>query len=515
MALDPVTNFGNTTVSTGYDDSALEIVLSAGGGAKLPDPVVDGAYNLTWWNSSDYPSASQDPNKEIIRVTGPAGTGNTKTITRAQEGTSASTKNTAGKTYRVALTQTKVVHDAIKTAVDFVDQDVKSGSSPAIIGTNVTAIPSANVDFSKIGSPTYYTAQHWFDVVQSSGIIDGFDITAGDDITHIDITAGKGVIKITDSELGTTKSFEIGATNELALTPLSVNYIYVDYNAGSPLVAATTDHSTIELNRMFDIGVVYSNTASLHILSAGVHISNLARSEHERLIETVGFTFASGASTTNSSLDILVSAGVWYYGHNRITTDALDTTAAGTFEAIHYGTSSWITDDASASEIDATKYNDGDDVLGNLTVNAYGVQWLYVTSDSDYYVMYGTENGPLATAEAAVPPSQAHDYINVMGELIAKIIVRQSGTIISIIPTQIISYGVSSVANHNELGGLQGGAANEYYHLSSAEKTSFDTIESGADVTDAANVAASGAFMADSSINMSGDTIAKSFNNAN
>ena len=50
---------------------------------------------------------------------------------------------------------------------------------------------------------------------------------------------------------------------------------------------------------------------------------------------------------------------------------------------------------------------------------------------------------------------------------------------------------------------------------SSAEKTSFDTIESGADVTDAANVAASGAFMADSSINMSGDTIAKSFNNAN
>ncbi|MCK5481663.1 MAG: hypothetical protein KAJ06_10970, partial [Gammaproteobacteria bacterium] len=285
----------------------------------------------------------------------------------------------------------------------FIDQSVVIGSAPALLGTNVTAIPSTNVDFLKIGTPTYYTAQHWFDVVQSSGIIDGFEITAGDDITHIDISAGKGVIKIIDSELGTTKSFEIGTTNELALTPLSVNYIYLDYNAGSPIVAATTDHSIIELNRMFDLGVVYSNTSSLHILSAGVHISNLARSEYDRLIETVGFTYASGAAVTNSSLDLIITAGVWYYGHNRLTTDALDTTGIDTFQAIHYGTSSWITDDGTASAINATKYNDGDDVLGDLTANAYGVQWLYVTSDSDYYVVYGTENGTLAAAEAAVP----------------------------------------------------------------------------------------------------------------
>ena len=225
---------------------------------------------------------------------------------------------------------------------------------------------------------------------------------------------------------------------------------------------------------MFDIGVVYSNVSVIHILNSGVNIPNFIRVEHERLIERDGFTYISGANAINSTLDLIVTAGVWYYGHVRVTTDALDTTAAGTFEYLHYGTASWITDDATASAIDTTQYNDGDDVLGTLGVNAYGVQWLYVTSDSTYYIKYGVENGTLAAAQEAEPPSEAHAYLDVMGELIAKIIVRQTvNTIISIEKTQTVSYASGAVANHNELGGIQGGAANDYFHLTSAELATF------------------------------------------
>ena len=471
-------NNANSLVVGTLAAGATTLNVTASEGSNFPSTF---PFRLTIWDANAQGDPGEDSGMEVVHCT--SRTTDALTIVRGQEGT-ADVEHTAGE--KVAMLWTaghfndptygiQAIVDAHKASDgsehSFIDQDVTNASSPVFIGTNVTDIPSGNVNFQKIGTPVYYTAQHWFDVVQSSGIIDGFEITAGDDITHIDISAGKGVIKIIDSELGTTKSFEIGATNELALTPTSVNYIYLDYNAGSPIVAATTDHSSIELNRMFDLGVVYSNTSSLHILSAGVHISNLARSEHERLIETVGFTYASGAAVTNSSLDILVSGGVWYYGHNRLTTDALDTTGADTFVAMHYGTSSWITDDGTASAINATKYNDGDDVLGDLTVNAYGVQWLYVTSDSDYYVVYGIENGTLAAAEAAVPPAQSHPYINAMGELIAKIIVRQTGVIVDIIPTQTISYGVGSVANHNELGNIDGGTAGEYFHMTSAQHT--------------------------------------------
>jgi hypothetical protein len=101
MALDPVKNFAIVTISTGYAAGALSVALQSGEGAKLPNPAVDGAFNLVWWNFTDYWNPSLDPNVEIVRCT--ARVSDTLTITRAQEGTTAAAHNTAGKSYRMIL----------------------------------------------------------------------------------------------------------------------------------------------------------------------------------------------------------------------------------------------------------------------------------------------------------------------------------------------------------------------------------------------------------------------------
>lgn len=108
MALDPTINFGKATVSTGYDASATSIVLSSGHGANLPSTF---SYNLVWWNSTDYDDPADDPNVEIVRCTNRVT--DTLTVTRAQEGTAASTKNTGGKTYKMVLDVTKKMIDDI------------------------------------------------------------------------------------------------------------------------------------------------------------------------------------------------------------------------------------------------------------------------------------------------------------------------------------------------------------------------------------------------------------------
>lgn len=105
MTLDAVVNFGKVQISTGYDASAVSIDLTAGQGAKLPLPSSDGDFNLVWWNSTDYADPSDDPNVEIVRCT--ARSTDNLTVLRAQESTSASTKNTAGKTYKMILALTK------------------------------------------------------------------------------------------------------------------------------------------------------------------------------------------------------------------------------------------------------------------------------------------------------------------------------------------------------------------------------------------------------------------------
>lgn len=107
--VDPVKNFGKVTVSSGYSSTDLVIVLNSGDGAKLPTSI-DGAFNLTWWNATDYLDPSDDPYKEIVRIN--SRIVDTLTITRAQEGTFASDKNIPGKTYKMILAVTaKIIPD--------------------------------------------------------------------------------------------------------------------------------------------------------------------------------------------------------------------------------------------------------------------------------------------------------------------------------------------------------------------------------------------------------------------
>jgi len=116
MALDPIVNFGKVTASTGYISTDTVIVLNSGDGAKLPAtstiPNPDFGYNMVWWNWTDFGDPSDDPNVEIIRVT--ARSTDTLTIVRGQEGTTAQDHNTAGKTYKLALTFTKLMKDQIE-----------------------------------------------------------------------------------------------------------------------------------------------------------------------------------------------------------------------------------------------------------------------------------------------------------------------------------------------------------------------------------------------------------------
>ena len=102
----PVTNFGLVTVSTTYGSGDTTIVLTTGHGSRLPATTGGYRYPLTWWDSTNYPHPADDPNVEIVIVTNRSS--DTLTVTRAQESTSASTKNTGGgAVYRMSLGITK------------------------------------------------------------------------------------------------------------------------------------------------------------------------------------------------------------------------------------------------------------------------------------------------------------------------------------------------------------------------------------------------------------------------
>jgi hypothetical protein len=133
MPLDPVVNFFQSEIATlPVASGAVTIVISSGDGAKLPNPATQGAFNLTI-----YEEGNPFSTPEIVRVT--ARSSDTLTVTRAQEGTVATTK-TSGTTWKVVMFPTaKTITDIDTNKVE------KTGDTMTGTLTATKLIPSGNV----------------------------------------------------------------------------------------------------------------------------------------------------------------------------------------------------------------------------------------------------------------------------------------------------------------------------------------------------------------------------------
>ena len=148
--LDPALNFARVTPSL-VAAGVTTVNLASGEGAELPQPSADGAFNLVWWNFSDYKVASDDPNKEIVRVT--ARSTDQLTVTRAQEGTADTDKNIAGKIYKMGLAYTKKLNDDLKKYVPGLEENKTISSATT---TDLGSIASALVEITGVVTITSF-----------------------------------------------------------------------------------------------------------------------------------------------------------------------------------------------------------------------------------------------------------------------------------------------------------------------------------------------------------------------
>jgi len=209
MALDATKNFAKWIVSTWYDESATSIVLSSWEWDKFPQPSTDWEFNIIWWDSTNYRDPSDDPNVEIVRCT--ARSTDTLTVTRAQEWTSASTKNTWSSTYLMALVLTSKM-------IDDIDSWKQDTLTFWIANTNAVKVDSADVadnDFAKF-TANGLEGRSYTEVKQDLDLEIGTDIQAYDagltDIAGLAVTDGNIIVGD-----GTNWVAESGATARTSL----------------------------------------------------------------------------------------------------------------------------------------------------------------------------------------------------------------------------------------------------------------------------------------------------------
>lgn len=316
--------------------------------------------------------------------------------------------------------------------------------------------PASETSIAVIGTPVHDNVQEMIDSLFSTGLLHGGEISDGGAGT-VDIAAGDAMIKAVNDVEATLYSFDIAAQAGIALADNVINYLYIEYNAGTPQIVATTTKRTDLYTNIF-LGNVFREGTVVHINThRGYSISDPLSRLVSRLQETEPMEWASGAILSESgTLNIAVTAGAFWEGLNRFITDAFDSSGADTFHYYYQDGASGWTEVAGQSAIDANKFDDLSGTLATLGVNRYGVHWVYIGTDNDIYVLYGYGNYVIADAIDAPQPGALPPHVEAHGRLIGKIIIQESTTtfysVESAFDTEFSVAGISSHLNLTDIG---------------------------------------------------------------
>ena len=433
----------------------------------------------------------------------------------------------------------------------------------------ISGVHAHDVKMDSIGNTIYDNLCLYNSLMDAATLLSGGAITRTAACTGA-INVGRSIVYLKEGPNDIDEGWlaEIEASSNIYLEA-GTNYIYADYNSGSPKYGHQQSAS-LNKNSQIPIGQVYNDTTTgtipqLHIFQGGYRFPALGKQAQQRFREVYGLERSTGlvaasSATSGHPLCLSVTAGAFWQAMNKFVVPEIDTghyhditavnqsegwfaitgskdphlvvgyfievedstgndgiyqvssatepsssgyTRIGVWQAIPDATvdghihdetfTYWYRDGAGGwiaksgqTDVDPNYYDDGTGTLNDLVSNKYGVHWLYLEADGDLNILYGQDQYSLAGAEDSSVPATVPDLVETNCALIARLIIQQGETTMDnaefAVPW-VTKFTAGSVDQHNDLGGLQGGTADEYYHLTATDDTNFNTLTDGSDAS--------------------------------
>ena len=404
------------------------------------------------------------------------------------------------------------------------------------------------VEVEELSTATYDDVQDYINLFGDRTVISGGAITDNGDGT-VAIASLTAWSAVSDSETAVGKFFDWAGGNTPSLTDLTTNYIYLDYNGGTPQLVVSTDILThgFKLDHIH-VGTTFRDGTETHFhkptnfeLDLGAKVD--MHHTEENLVHRVDGLITTETGTRN--LD--VTAGVMYEGLNRHTSLPFDTSRSGTadldeanklhdqdadfsandvgksvhnttddtygtitafvnsgeltlagdtfpdgneaynidFWTYHYydgdlGTPAWV-EVHGATQISNSQYNDVATGLSNFTANRYGVSWVFMEIDGQHFhVVYGQGDYKVNEAEEAGVPSSLPNIVTNYCAIIAKIILQQGQTTMTISYPWTTVFTSNLATDHGSQGGLGDDDHTQYIKDSEYTQNSGILVGTGA-----------------------------------
>lgn len=311
----------------------------------------------------------------------------------------------------------------------------------------------------RISGSTYSSVQHLMNFSLGTGRSSGGAVTASATANAVDVAAGTGFIRATDSDVAELLFFNWSAETAVSVPSNTTRYIGIQYNAGAPNVVAKTTDSW-DYDTEFPLAVAVNEGGTRYISNIPWQTADNWANMIERIDsmapvirdERSGGLIVSNSGTRN----VAVTAGSLLSRMEEFSISAIDTATAGSFDTYHRAAVSGFTKTSTQTQWNNTQYDDGSGTLATLTALSYTSRWWYLMTDGSLAMMYGqSQDLDLADIINEAPPTNVPDRIGKMGILIGRFIIRASGTTPERTQTAFgTAFSSANVVDHGSLAGL-------------------------------------------------------------
>ena len=263
-----------------------------------------------------------------------------------------------------------------------------------------------------------------------------------------------------------------------AITAPAAQYIYADYNNGSPIYKLTTDVNLIDMSSSVPCHTLSRVGSDIIFLDwDSIGLSPAAKLVAKDIL-TNRFSLINGiVPSFDSSLYLTMSPGSVSYGVRRIKCNEFTSTTSGKLRRLTY--TAGVVSLQSVSALNNSLYTDGTNML-TATDGKYLASWLCLAinygADTCYVVeiISNDQYDSDALADSAAMPSIPAALLTVLFPLY-KTVILKNATVPEIYSlTATIASSIQEADAHNDLIGLQGGDGTNYYHSDQA----IDTTDS-------------------------------------
>ena len=313
---------------------------------------------------------------------------------------------------------------------------------------------AANHHTARMSGSTFFSVQHMQDIFHSAGWSSG-GILADAGGGNVDVSAGTGFVRATNSALAQLLFFDWPAVSGFSVTSDTTSYFGVEYNAGTPQVVMRAN-DIWNLQTEFPIGNVVNEGGTLHFEIAPHDVGDHAGLMIQRAFETSPFARDSRSGGLilgeTGTRNITISSGALWDRLQRFSIAALDTSVSGSFDAYYRDSPSGFVKVAAQTQWPNTQYDDGSGTLATMISNRWAVLWFYLELDGGVTMQYGrAQYTAEALAEAETLPSTAPERILSQSAIIGRIIFQKLATTGKVESVYTTTFQGSGVSNHDDL----------------------------------------------------------------